>query len=230
MTPISPSREPAGDGSRRVPAAWILALGLVALTACQTPPAQPPAAAPAPAPVPVAAPPETPPPPPPKPAPPPPPPDPAEQIQALNAAYLALVRQDRETEAQAAFGRLLSASLAQRQVPIRLLFGAGSTAYWPDPALRKRYAGWLAELARQLQASARTCVRIDGVASRQGADAGSRRLALQRAQAVRQQLLKLAPDLGPRLTATGQVPEKAQAAPGSGDADRRVEFKVVDCG
>lgn len=217
-------------------AAGLPLLCLVALlTACAAPPAPPPP------PPPVVVQPPPPPPPPPVQTPPVRPPAPApvpaesaaDRLQRLNAEYLALVRKGSESEAQAAFGRMLAASLEARQINLRLLFAVGSAEFWPDPALRRRYAAWLTELARQMQAAPKTCLQIIGVASASGSAATNRRVAQQRAQRVRQILLGHAPELASRLSLAQEL--VAPAAPAGGAAkpdeagDRRAEFRVVDC-
>lgn len=164
--------------------------------------------------------------------PPPPPPTPAEALAALNAEYISLLKRGRDNEAQAVFARIIAAGLAERQLNVTLLFAANSTAFWPDPALQRRYASWLAELAHQTEASPH-CLQIVGHASRTGNAEANRALSLRRAQAVRQIMLRQSPALAQRLTVVGAGFDKASANPGTDDernaADRRVEFKVIDC-
>lgn len=159
----------------------------------------------------------------------PPPPDP---LEGLRADYLALLRQGREAEAQTVFGRMLAIGLNRRTVAMKLLFAPGSTDFWPDPELARRYPGWLAELAQQAYVSP-YCLRIVGHASSTGSDAFNRQLSLRRAQAVRQIMLRSLPELAPKLAVVGRG-ESQTVVGGSGDdqrnaPDRRVEFEVVDC-
>jgi outer membrane protein OmpA-like peptidoglycan-associated protein len=170
----------------------------------------------------------------PAPAAPPPPPPVAQkapepdELDVLREEYLGLLSRRREAEAQKVFGRMLAIGLERRSVSMKLLFEPGSTRFLKDPELARRYPGWLAELARQAQASPH-CLRIVGHASGGGAEARNRQLPLQRAQAVRQALLRTAPRLAPRLLAVG-APRAADAATARPQAaDRRVEFEVVDC-
>jgi outer membrane protein OmpA-like peptidoglycan-associated protein len=156
-------------------------------------------------------------------------------VQRLNSEYLALLRQGQEGAAQAVFSRLLTASLEARQINLRLLFAVGSAEFWPDPALRRRYAGWLSELARQLQASPATCLQVLGVASASGSASANQRIAQLRAQRVRQILVSQVPELAPRLgTATELTAPDPRAPRGAAQVaaeagDRRAEFRVVDC-
>lgn len=166
------------------------------------------------------------------PAPPPPPPTPAEALAALNSEYISLLKKGRDNEAQAVFARIIATGLAARQLNVTLLFAANSTAFWPDPVLQRRYASWLAELAHQTEASPH-CLQIVGHASRTGKVEANRALSLRRAQAVRQIMLRQSPTLASRLTVVGAGFDQASATSGSDDernaADRRVEFKVIDC-
>jgi outer membrane protein OmpA-like peptidoglycan-associated protein len=182
-----------------------------------------------------------------RPAPPPIPPAPAptpvestaDRLKRLNNSYLEALRQGHEADAQAAFSRLLAASLDARQINLRLLFAAGGAEFWPDPALRRRYASWLSELARQLKAAPQVCLQVVGVASASGSAAANQRIAQQRAQRVRQVLVSQVPELASRLSvATELMPAVSRGSSGGGSAaqpraddpgDRRAEFRVVDC-
>ncbi len=149
----------------------------------------------------------------------------------MRAEYLSLLRQGREAEAQTVFGRMLAIGLNRRTVSMKLLFAPGSTAFWPDRELVRRYPGWLAELAQQAYVSPH-CLLIVGHASSTGSDARNRQLSLQRAQAVRRIMLRSLPELAPKLAVVGRGAAEATGG-GVGDsraaADRRVEFEVVDC-
>jgi outer membrane protein OmpA-like peptidoglycan-associated protein len=159
-------------------------------------------------------------------------PTPAETLAALNAEYIALLRRGRDSEAQQVFSRIVTIGLTNRQIGVKLLFAPNSTAFWPDPLLQRRYASWLSEIARQLQDSPH-CLQIVGHASRTGAPEANLRLSTRRAQAVRQIMLKESAALAPRLTTAGAGWEQSVAGTGTDDerdaADRRVDFKVVDC-
>jgi outer membrane protein OmpA-like peptidoglycan-associated protein len=164
--------------------------------------------------------------------PPPPPVAAVDPLDALRAEYLALVKEGREAQAQVAFGRMLELGLARRSVSMKILFAPGSTAFWPDPELARRYPGWLAELAQQTSKSPH-CLRIVGHASRVGSDAANRRLSLRRAQAVRQIMLSTRPELATKLSVVGMGESRTIVGSEADDqhnaADRRVEFEVVDC-
>ena len=168
----------------------------------------------------------------PTPAAPAPPPTPAETLTALSAEYISLLKRGRDTEAQQVFSRIVALSLTTRQLGVKLLFAPASSAFWPDPVLNRRYASWLAEMARQLQDSPH-CLQIVGHASRTGKPEANLRLSNKRAQVVRQIMLKEAPALAPKLFTSGAGWEQSVSGVGTDDerdaADRRVEFKVVDC-
>jgi outer membrane protein OmpA-like peptidoglycan-associated protein len=153
-------------------------------------------------------------------------------LQVLNAEYVALLRQGRDAEAQAVFGRIIAIGLASRNLSMRLLFAPGSTDFWPDPAVTQRYGTWLAELADQAQAS-RDCLQVVGHSGRTPRETQNRQLALQRANVVRQILLRHVPALAPRLTTLGVGDAFPLVGTGTNDlrdaADRRVDFRVVDC-
>ncbi len=157
---------------------------------------------------------------------------PAERLQSLNEEYLSLLRQNRETEAQTVFSRLVAESLAARSLNLKFLFGSASSQFWADPVLQKRYDNWLAEVARQLRDSSQ-CLQMVGHASRGGNEAANRRLSLARAEKVKQVLLRHNPNLAPRLFAVGMGWDRPMAGSGANDpgdaVDRRVELRVIDC-
>ncbi len=167
-----------------------------------------------------------------KPSPAPAAPAPAETLQALSAEYVALLKAGHEPEAQRVFARWIETSLQARSLNLKLLFAPSSRSFWPDPALIRRYEFWLAELARQLQASPH-CLQVVGHASRSGREEANRRLSLQRATAVKQILLKHAPSLEPRLFTVGLGWEQAlptsAVEDGRAAADQRVDFRILDC-
>jgi outer membrane protein OmpA-like peptidoglycan-associated protein len=156
----------------------------------------------------------------------------ASTLQAWTDEYLSLLKRGRDAEAQVVFGRIVAAGLSSRNLGVRLLFAPGTTDFWPDPALTRQYAMWLAEIARQLNESP-YCLQIVGHSSRKGSEEFNRKLSSQRAQAVKQVLLQHAPALGAKLETTGVGWAQTIVGSGSDDqrdaADRRVEFKVVDC-
>lgn len=166
-------------------------------------------------------------------APPPPPPvvpkaPEPDELDVLRDEYLGLLSRRREAAAQKVFGRMLAIGLERRNVSMKLLFEPGSTRFLKDPELARRYPGWLAELARQTQASPH-CLRIVGHAAGSGAEARNRQLPLLRAQVVRQAMLRTAPRLAPRLQAVGAPRSTGAPAARATAADRFVEFEVVDC-
>lgn len=159
------------------------------------------------------------------------PPTPA-QLQAWSDDYLALLRRGRDAEAQAIFGRIVAAGLSARQLGMKLLFAPGSTDFWRDPALTRQYGLWISEIARQLHDSPH-CLQVVGHSSRKGSEAYNRKLSTQRAEAVRQLLVAEQPSIAGKLVAVGLGYTQTVVGSGSDDrrdaADRRVEFRVVDC-
>lgn len=154
------------------------------------------------------------------------------QLQAWSDEYMALLRRGRDAEAQAVFGRIVAAGLSSRQLAMKLLFAPGSTDFWRDPALTRQYSLWISEIARQVNGSPH-CVQVVGHSSRKGGEAYNRKLSVQRAEAVRQLLVAEQPAIAGKLVAVGLGYSQTVVGSGSDDrrdaADRRVEFRVVDC-
>ena len=95
------------------------------------------------------------------------------------------------------------------------------------------YGMWLRQIARESVAS-KVCMNVLGHTSRTGSEQANNALSLQRAEHIRQRLATEAPQLGPRLKAAGMGFRQNVIGSGTDNAldalDRRVEFKIVDCG
>ena len=156
-----------------------------------------------------------------------------EQLRVLNGIYLANWKLGRRSDAEQAFGKIVDYGLASKRLAVRLLFSPGSTQFWPDPRISAAYPVWLAQIA-QRSAQGSACLEIVGHTSRSGPEPLNERLSVLRAELVKQRLEAQAPDLRRRSIATGAGSREALVGIGSDDArdapDRRVEFKVVDCG
>jgi outer membrane protein OmpA-like peptidoglycan-associated protein len=155
-----------------------------------------------------------------------------EQLRALNGVYLATWKLGRAREAEDAFGRVVAFGLRNNSLGVKFLFNPRTTEFWSDPKVSGPYAIWLRQIARQL-AAAKVCMNVVGHASRTGSEQFNDRLSQQRAAYIRQRLVAEAPELGPRLHATGMGFRENIIGTGTDDArdalDRRVEFKVTEC-
>jgi outer membrane protein OmpA-like peptidoglycan-associated protein len=156
-----------------------------------------------------------------------------DQLRVHNGIYLTANKLGRKEEAAQAFDRIVDFGLAQNQLGLKFLFRPGSTLFLPDPQISGPYQAWLAQLSQR--ASRRpSCLEISGHTSRTGAEPLNERLSLARAQFIKQRLDTAAPQLTARTSAIGKGSTQNISGLGTDDArdalDRRVEFKVKECG
>ena len=78
------------------------------------------------------------------------------------------------------------------------------------------------------------CVRVQGHTSATGTESFNEALSTRRAATIRGRLVALSPALEPRLRVLGLGSKENIVGTGTDDvvdaADRRVDFRVVDCG
>jgi len=156
-----------------------------------------------------------------------------DQLRVLSGRYLALARLGRSAEAEQAFRAIVVYGVKNRQLSVKFLFTPNTTDFWRDPVVSGPYTMWLGEIA-QVGSGAQACMNIVGHTSRTGTEAYNDELSLQRAAVIREKLAVLSPAWGQRNTTSGRGFRDNLIGTGTDDAvdalDRRVEFKIVDCG
>jgi outer membrane protein OmpA-like peptidoglycan-associated protein len=146
--------------------------------------------------------------------------------------------------AEEAFSSLAGLGIENKNLSMKFLFETGQTDFVKDADMRSEYAIWLRQLAKQIAASDK-CMQIIGHASKTGTKEYNDKLSMERAKEIQRQLGQSghgkdrhgrggkAQD-GPKKTdAIGRGFAECKKCTGN-DAvdtyDRRVEFKVLDCG
>lgn len=155
------------------------------------------------------------------------------QLRVLNGIYLSSAKLGRTAEAEQAFGKIVAYGIAQQQLGVKFLFNPGSTAFWPDAKVSGPYPMWLREIAKA-SANAKVCMDIVGHTSRTGSVAFNDTLSMQRARYIRERLIGEAGVLGERTKPSGKGFRENLIGSGTDDVvdalDRRVEFRIVNCG
>lgn len=154
-------------------------------------------------------------------------------LRVLNGLYLTSWRLGQRERAETAFRQIVDVGLDARRLPMKILFQPGRTSFLTAADLANQYVVWMDALATQV-GSANACVRIVGHSSRTGLASANEVLSRQRAQAVEKLLVQKNRRLTSRLSSDGVGSREALIGIGTDDQrdalDRRVEFKVVECG
>lgn len=155
------------------------------------------------------------------------------QMRTYTGLYLTNWRLGRREAATQAFGQVVDQGLEAKRLGVKFLFRPGSVAFFNDPrAVPTPYPMWLGELSAQA-AKRQSCLEVVGHTSPTGPEPVNERLSLLRAEYVKGQIERIAPQLRQRLIANGVGSRQTLIGNGRDDAsdalDRRVEFKVVGC-
>lgn len=155
------------------------------------------------------------------------------QMRTYTGLYLTNWRLGRREAAAQAFGQVVDQGLEAKRLGVKFLFRPGSVAFFNDPrAVPTPYPMWLGELSTQA-AKRQSCLEVVGHTSPTGPEPVNERLSLLRAEYVKGQIERIAPQLRQRLIANGVGSRQTLIGNGRDDAsdalDRRVEFKVVGC-
>ncbi len=152
-----------------------------------------------------------------------------EQLRVLIGVYLSLVRLNRMPEAEAAFGKIVSYGIANKQLGVKFLFNPGSTVFWFDPQVSGQYGMWLDQLATR-STEARVCMTVVGHTSHTGSQEFNDALSMERGGHIREQPIAKSPALSDRTRPDGKGFLENIVGTGTDNAvdalDRRVEFKV----
>jgi outer membrane protein OmpA-like peptidoglycan-associated protein len=154
-------------------------------------------------------------------------------LTSVAGLYLTSEKLQKKDAADKAFADLLSIAIEEnRQLDIKLLFGANSPVFIPSPELTKKYAWWLKHIALHMKTS-NLCLNILGHSSRSGTDGHNDQLSLSRAKTVQRILAVTYPGIIKKSRVEGKGSQGniiGSGADSSGDiVDRRVDFTIVDC-
>ena len=152
-------------------------------------------------------------------------------LRNLNGWFAASMKVGNSKDATIATQRLVDYMLAERDLNFMFLFSPG-TARFITGDLAAPYPIWIREIARGSDA-AKACLHVVGHTTRTGSEPANERLSLARAQTVAQQLARQSKPLADRIVTVGMGSREPIVNSATDDAqdaaDRRVEFKVVDC-
>jgi outer membrane protein OmpA-like peptidoglycan-associated protein len=116
---------------------------------------------------------------------------------------------------------------------VKFLFKPGSTQFTPETRASAPYSMWIAQIAKH-GAAKNACLEIVGHTSPTGPAPLNDRLSLLRAEYVKDRIESQAPPLAKRMIANGVGSRQNLIGTGKDDMsdalDRRVEFRIINCG
>jgi hypothetical protein len=156
-----------------------------------------------------------------------------DQLRTHTGLYLTHWRLGNQKAAAQALGRIVDQGLENKRLGMKFLFRPGTAALWADPkAGPSAYPVWMREISTRA-ATRSSCLELVGHTSASGPEPLNERLSLLRAEELKKQLGRLAPNLSTRMIANGMGSRQTLIGTGRDDLsdalDRRVEFKVVGC-
>src|SRR6201993_1070210 len=156
-----------------------------------------------------------------------------EQLRVLNGIYLANYKLRRTRAAMDAFGKVIDYGLKGDKLAVKFLFKPGSTQFVSERSIRAPYGSWLETIAERTSAS-KGCLEVVGHTSATGLPAVNDRLSGLRADYMQDRLESEQGVLRGRLVAAGKGSREMIVGTGRDDPsdslDRRVEFKIAQCG
>jgi outer membrane protein OmpA-like peptidoglycan-associated protein len=137
-------------------------------------------------------------------------------------------------EAEESFGRMVVVGIENGVLPIKFMFASNSTDFLEDPDLKKQYEIWLRQISLYFKEHPKTCLLIVGHTSLSGSDNANKKLSLQRAQAIQLKMQQIFQDITELSSTEGKGSEETIVGTSPDDEqnsiDRRVEFKIANCG
>lgn len=154
------------------------------------------------------------------------------QKRVTTGLYLTSWKLRQTKDAEAAFKKLVDASLEEKRLGVKFLFQPGATQFVPNADLRAQYALWTRVIAERA-AAGKQCLNVVGHTSRTGTDPINDALSKKRAEVMMKSIEQRQSALRKRLAASGAGSRETIVGSGTDDArdavDRRVEFRVSEC-
>jgi outer membrane protein OmpA-like peptidoglycan-associated protein len=159
--------------------------------------------------------------------------DDGQVLKTYVGLYQAYFKLQNLAEAEEAFAKLAEIGIRNGNLSVKFLFMVGDVSFFGQPAEIAEYDIWIRQIARKITES-QACVEISGHASRTGSADFNKKLSDKRAHVIQKRLLDASPAIGKKTIAIGRGFEQNIVGSGTDDIrdaiDRRVEFKVMDCG
>jgi outer membrane protein OmpA-like peptidoglycan-associated protein len=155
-------------------------------------------------------------------------------MKTFSGLYQSFFKRKMFKEAGEAFGKLVELGMRGGRLDVKFLFNVDATEFYgEEPDDLDEYQIWLHEIAKNIVAS-KSCVQVVGHASRSGTEEYNQLLSEKRAALIYKRLQTEASGVGTKATAIGRGFAENKIGTGTNDGrdaiDRRVEFKMSQCG
>lgn len=156
-------------------------------------------------------------------------------LKVFGGLYAANFRLGNLEEAEEAFGKMVAVGMANRQIPLKLMFESGSTEFLANPEeLKVQYRMWLRQIGAYLADNEEVCLLVVGYSSKPGHPQRNLNLSQARANAVKERLTASDPSIQDRIATEGMGSAKAKVEADKDSPqtaiDRRVELDRIECG
>jgi outer membrane protein OmpA-like peptidoglycan-associated protein len=156
-----------------------------------------------------------------------------EIIEVYGGLYTTYFKLGDLVAAEENFGKMVEVGVAEKNLPIKLLFQSNLTEFLEIPTLRQQYEIWLRQISLYLKSHSNKCVYITGHTSIYGVYDYNKRLSKYRAEKIQEIMSQTFAGINQRAETIGKGPDEVivGTTPDSAEnaIDRRVEFKIVDC-
>ncbi len=159
--------------------------------------------------------------------------DDGQVMKTYAGLYQAYFKQRQLSEAEDAFAKLAEIGIKNGTLSVKFLFQVNDTNFFGQTEELAEYEIWLRQIARKIIES-NICVEISGHASRSGSADYNKKLSEKRSQRIQKRLLETTAAIAKKTSAVGRGFEQNIVGTGTDDVrdaiDRRVEFRVMECG
>jgi outer membrane protein OmpA-like peptidoglycan-associated protein len=156
-----------------------------------------------------------------------------DQPRVHTGIYLSNIKLGRREPAMQEFSKMAAQGMSAKRLAIKFGFQSGGASLAKDDNPYDRWIKELSNVSSKLAKTSETCFEVGGHTGRDGSEPLNERLALQRAEYVKQRLVAERKDLANVITTKGYGSSEALVATGKGDPfdslDRRIEFKSAPC-
>ncbi len=147
--------------------------------------------------------------------------------------YLSNIKLGRREPAMREFSNMAAQGMSAKRLAVKFGFQSGGAALAKDDNPYDRWIKELASVSSKVAKTSESCFEVGGHTGRGGSEPLNERLALQRAEYVKQRLIAERKDLANTISTKGYGSSEALVATGKGDPfdtlDKRIEFKSAPC-